>query len=64
MIHMKERKSMWLCPNCLSALESHEGKQRVIRHDIELEFDDDEFDEASKCDWCEDNDFNVLYELK
>ena len=43
---MKERKSMWLCPNCLSALESHEGKQRVIRHDIELEFDDDEFEES------------------
>ena len=32
-------------------------------NDINLEYDEEEFEEMSKCDWCEDNDFTTLYEL-
>lgn len=58
-----ERKNLWVCPHCLEAIQSREGKQKTIRHDIELECDEEDFEEASKCDWCEDNGFVSLYEL-
>lgn len=58
-----ERKNLWVCPHCLAAIESREGRQAILRHDIELEFDENELDEVSKCDWCENNDFITLYEL-
>jgi hypothetical protein len=53
-----ERETMWVCKRCLMAIESREGNQAVLRHWV------DEEDEAeSKCDWCEDDGFDVLYEL-
>lgn len=58
-----ERKNLWVCPHCLMAIESREGKQKTLRHDIELEYDEEDFEEVSKCDWCEDNEFTTLYEL-
>lgn len=58
-----ERKNLWVCPHCLAAIESHEGRQATLRHDIELECDEEDFEQASKCDWCEDNEFTTLYEL-
>ena len=54
-------KNLWVCPHCLAAIESREGKQATVRHDIELEFDD--IDKMSKCDWCEQDGFSTLYEL-
>ena len=30
----------WVCKNCLSAIQSHEGNQLTITHDIDLEFDE------------------------
>ena len=57
-----KRKNLWVCPHCLAAIESREGRQATLCHDIELEFDEKDFDEMSKCDWCEDS-FNTLYEL-
>ena len=56
-----ERKTLWICPHCLEAIESREGKQAAMCHDIELEFED--IDKPSKCDWCEQDGFSTLYEL-
>ena len=57
-----ERKNLWVCKHCLSAIQSREGNQLTITHDIDLEFDERN-EENSKCEWCEDTDFDVLYEL-
>ena len=57
-----ERKTMWVCEHCLMAIESHEGRQVALRHDIDLEFDEDDVG-VSKCDWCEEDGFDTLYEL-
>jgi hypothetical protein len=42
---------------------SREGNQATLRHDIDLEYDEEDFDEMSKCDWCEQTGFDLLYEL-
>ena len=55
--------TMRVCEHCLMAIESREGHQPTLRHDIELEYDDEQFDEMSKCDWCEDYGFTTLFEL-
>lgn len=52
------RKTMWVCPHCLMGIEAHEGKQATMEHYVD---EDDE--EESKCDWCEQNGFDTLYEL-
>lgn len=57
-----KRETMWVCEHCLLAIQSHEGNQVTIAHDIDLEFNERN-EENSKCDWCEDTDFDVLYEL-
>lgn len=55
---MEERKTLWVCPRCLMAIECHEGTQATLCHYV------DEDDAAeSKCDWCEENGFDTLYEL-
>jgi len=56
------REKLWVCERCLMAIESKEGNQATLRHYIDLEFDEDDTD-ASKCDWCEESDFDTLYEL-
>ena len=58
-----ERETMWVCDRCLAAIESREGNQAILRRDIGLEYDEEDFDEMSKCDWCEENGFDTLYEL-
>ena len=58
-----ERETMWVCDHCLAAIESREGNQAILRHDIGLEYDEEDFEEMSKCDWCEENEFDTLYEL-
>ena len=52
------RKNMWVCSHCLAAIESREGNQAVLKH-----FVDEDDDVESKCDWCEDDGFDTLYEL-
>ena len=53
-----ERKTMWVCSHCLAAIESREGNQATMRHHV------DEHDVTeSKCDWCEDTGFDLLFEL-
>ena len=58
-----ERETMWVCDHCLAAIESREGNQATLRHNIDLECDEEDFEEMSKCDWCEENGFDTLYEL-
>lgn len=61
-----ERKNMWVCHHCLMAIEAHEGNQAILEHDVDEEewFDStEEYEQASKCDWCEQNGFDTLYEL-
>lgn len=53
-----ERENLWVCERCLMAMESHEGNQATLRHYV-----DEEDENESKCEWCEENGFDVLYEL-
>ncbi len=57
-----ERDTLWVCDHCLAAIVSREGNQPILRHDIDLEYDEDD-ETASKCDWCEETGFGTLYEL-
>lgn len=57
------RRNMWVCDRCLAAIESHEGRQPHVAHDIELESDNPDDIEESRCDWCDEVGFSTLYEL-
>ena len=49
---------LWVCYQCLCAIESREGRQ------VHREWDVDSDDERqSKCDWCENSGFCTLYEI-
>lgn len=61
-MNVKERKTMWVCPTCLKAIMSREGKIANIKHDLELELDEVN-EENSVCDWCEESGFTTLHEL-
>ena len=52
------RETLWVCERCLAAIESHEGPQAQLKHYV-----DEEDEDESKCEWCEDNGFDTLYEL-
>ena len=48
------------------AIESREGSQATLERYVDNEewFDStEEYEQASKCDWCEECGFNTLYEL-
>ena len=47
-----------VCRSCLMGIEAHEGRQHV-----EPIYVDEDDVENSKCDWCEEEGFDVLYEL-
>ena len=49
---------MWVCEHCLWSIESREGHLTTMPHYI-----DEEDNEESKCDWCEEDGFDLLYEL-
>jgi hypothetical protein len=52
------RETMWVCEHCLMAIESREGNQATLRHSV------DERDAVeSRCDWCRECGYSVLYEL-
>ena len=48
-----------VCDHCLSAIMSREGTLPYIIYDV----DDVEDPEESKCEWCEQDGFDTLYEL-
>lgn len=53
-----EERNLRVCEHCLMAIECHEGTQATFRHYV----DEDE-PEESRCDWCEESGFDVLYEI-
>lgn len=52
------RENLWVCERCLMAIESREGNQAILKHWVD---EDDE--NESKCEWCDENGFDILYEL-
>ena len=55
---MRNRERLWVCERCLMAIESKEGYIPTIKHYV------DENDESeSQCEWCEQDGFDILYEL-
>lgn len=52
------RERLWVCEHCLQGIESTQGYQVQLKHRV------DETDAVeSKCDWCHNRGFDVLYEL-
>lgn len=51
------KDKMCVCEHCLWAIESREGMQTIVPHYV------DEEDCSSKCDWCEQDGFDLLFEL-
>ena len=47
-----------VCEHCLMAIESHEGNQHARRIYV-----DEEDPTESRCDWCEEDGFDMLYEI-
>ena len=54
----EEVKPLRVCEHCLMAIESHEGTQATLRIYV-----DEEDENESRCDWCEETGFDVLFEL-
>lgn len=52
------REHLCVCEHCLYGIESHEGSLPHITVWV-----DDEDPVESRCDWCEEDGFDVLYEL-
>ncbi|MBR4889709.1 MAG: hypothetical protein IKU15_00135 [Clostridia bacterium] len=50
---------MKVCKRCLEAIECKEGYQPTLK----LCIDEDDDTQDSKCDWCEEDGFDILYEL-
>lgn len=53
-----QRKTMWVCERCLSAIECHEGKQAIMEHSV-----DEHNAQESYCEWCDEVGFDTLFEL-
>lgn len=51
-------KNLWVCERCLYSIETHEGNQLTLKHYV-----DGNNENESRCEWCEDTGFNMLYEL-
>ena len=51
-------RTLRVCEHCLWGIEAHEGKQRALQ----VWVDEDE-PEQSRCDWCEEDGFDSLYEI-
>lgn len=55
-IDCDEPAPLRVCERCLLAIESREGEQ--ITRKIYVDEDN-----PQKCDWCEESDFDILYEI-
>lgn len=55
---MKDKEYLYVCERCLMAIESREGNlaRKIYRTDEEDELD-------CTCDWCEQGEFDELYQL-
>lgn len=54
----RDENKLWVCEHCLWAIESREGNQATLSHYV-----DEEDECSSKCDWCGEDGFDLLYEL-
>lgn len=54
---------MKVCRTCLMGIESHEGEQIKKHLYVDYTEEDEEFEEESRCEWCEENGFTELYEI-
>lgn len=54
---MKDENKLYVCERCLWAIQSREGQQATILHDVECE----EID--GTCDWCGEDGNTELYEI-
>lgn len=51
-------KFMYVCEHCLCGIESREGNLRSRKMYV-----DEENETESKCDWCEEFGFDILFEF-
>ena len=59
-----EHENLWVCEHCLMAIKSREGNQATLKHYVDNEewFDStEEYEQASKCDWCGEVDSEYYY---
>ena len=54
----RNHDKLTVCQHCLMGIECHEGHQAAVL----IWVDEDDPDE-SRCDWCEEDGFEELYEL-
>ena len=54
----RDQDKMYVCEHCLWGIESHEGRQVTLPHYV-----DEPNEEESKCDFCGEHGFDLLYEL-
>ena len=54
----RDQDKMYVCEHCLWGIESHEGRQVTLPHYV-----DEQNEEESKCDFCGEHGFDLLYEL-
>ena len=52
----EEPKKLCVCERCLMGIESHEGRQATFKIYVD--------DDPRPCDWCEEDGFDVLYEIQ
>lgn len=55
--NLNEENNLKVCEHCLAAIESREGSLPYITIYVDLE------DDKGKCEWCEQDGFDTLYEL-
>ena len=55
---MESKKTLRVCERCMLAIESREGNQYS-----KTVYVDEENPEESHCDWCDEDGFDMLYEL-
>ena len=55
---IRTENTFFVCECCLQAIECHEGAQRSKRYYV-----DEEDEIQSKCDWCGETGFDVLFEI-
>ena len=57
LLKVDEENNLKVCEHCLAAIESREGSLPYITIHVDLE------DDKGKCEWCEQDGFDILYEL-
>lgn len=54
---------MKVCYKCLMGIEAHEGYQHAKTIYVDVDEDDEDYEQETTCEWCEDSGFDVLYEI-